>query len=186
MKKGPLQDNWGKQFGFRCWFRRRFQSPATKVPFSESGLREGDFRFAATKVPFSEVGFLRGQKRPPLWDKPQTGEFARRLPGYGESECGRRCGCGFEVSYPGHMQGLGSRHRTSHPKIVQELRRWFDSSHEEVVPGAGAGDVEKMPLGVVDIFQVRVIRDRLDPLLKRNHLIVAGHDSDGAKLQSFR
>ena len=58
----PLQDNWGKQFGFRCWFRRRCQSPATKVPFSESGLREGDFRFAATKVPFSEVGFLRGKK----------------------------------------------------------------------------------------------------------------------------
>ena len=104
----PLQDNWGKQFGFRCWFRRRFQSPATKVPFSESGLREGDFRFAATKVPFSEVGFLRGQKRPPIWDKPQTGEFARRLPGYGESECGRRCGCGFEVSYP-----------WAHPRIRQ-------------------------------------------------------------------
>ena len=37
---------------FRCWFRRRFQSTASKVPFSESGLREGDFRFTATKVPF--------------------------------------------------------------------------------------------------------------------------------------
>ena len=46
----------------------------------------------------------------------------------------------------------------SHSKVVQELRRWFDAGQEEVVPGTGAGDVEKMPLGVVDIFQVRVIR----------------------------
>ena len=74
----------------------------------------------------------------------------------------------------------------SHSKVVQELRRRFDASHEEVVSGTGAGDVEEMPFSVVDILQVRVISDRLDPLLKRNDLIVAGHDSDGAKLQSLR
>ncbi len=47
---------------FRCWFRRQFQSSVTKVPFSEAGLREGDFRLVATEVPFSEVGFNRGEK----------------------------------------------------------------------------------------------------------------------------
>ena len=47
---------------FRCRFRRQFQSSATKVPFSEAGLREGDFRLATTKVPFSEVGFRRGER----------------------------------------------------------------------------------------------------------------------------
>ena len=47
---------------FRCRFRRKFQSPATRVPFSEAGLREGDFRFPAMKVPFSEVGFRMGER----------------------------------------------------------------------------------------------------------------------------
>ena len=64
----------GEAIGFRCWFRRQFQSPATKVPFSESGLREDDFRLAATKVPFSEVGFRKGEKGTQIGDKPQTGE----------------------------------------------------------------------------------------------------------------
>ncbi len=40
---------------FRCSFRRRFQSPATKVPFSEVAPRGSDFRFPASNVPFSEV-----------------------------------------------------------------------------------------------------------------------------------
>ena len=48
---------------FRCRFRRRFQFAASKVPFSESGLREGDFRFTATKVPFSEVVGWKGPLR---------------------------------------------------------------------------------------------------------------------------
>ena len=69
----PSTGQLGEALWFRCWFRHRFQSSATEVPFSESGLREGDFRFAATKVPFSEVGFRRGEKGPPIWDKPQTG-----------------------------------------------------------------------------------------------------------------
>ena len=40
---------------FRCWFRRQFQSSATKVPFSEVGVWGSGFRLAASKVPFSEV-----------------------------------------------------------------------------------------------------------------------------------
>ena len=40
---------------FRCWFRRRFQLPASEVPFSEVGFRGNDFRLAASRVPFSEV-----------------------------------------------------------------------------------------------------------------------------------
>ena len=40
---------------FRCWFRHQFRFPATKVPFSEAGFRDGEFRFAAMKVPFSEA-----------------------------------------------------------------------------------------------------------------------------------
>ena len=78
------------------------------------------------------------------------------------------------------------RHVYSYSKVVQELRRRFDAGHEKIVSGAGAGDVEEMPFGVIDVFQVRVIGDRLDPLLKWNDLIVAGHDSDGAKLQPLR
>ena len=64
---------------FRCWFRRQFQSSATKVPFSEVGVWRTDFRLAASKVPFSEVGFSRGEKWPTIWDNQQTGAFAGRL-----------------------------------------------------------------------------------------------------------
>ena len=46
-----------------------------------------------------------------------------------------------------------------------------------------AGDVEQMALGVIDLLQIGVVADRLDALLQRNDLIVAGHDHHGAKLQ---
>ena len=67
---------------FRCRFRRLFQLPATKVPFSEAGHRGGDFRFPATKVPFSEVGFRRGEREALIGDKAQAEELTGHLRGY--------------------------------------------------------------------------------------------------------
>ena len=69
------------------------------------------------------------------------------------------------------------------PEIVQELRRRLDARDQQVVARAGAGDVEQVPLGVVDLLQVGVVADGLDALLQRNDLVVAGHHDDGAELQ---
>jgi hypothetical protein len=41
--------------------------------------------------------------------------------------------------------------------------------------------MEKAPLGVEDLFEVRSVRDLLDLLLKRQHLVVASRDNDVAE-----
>ena len=86
------------------------------------------------------------------------------------------------------VHAVGNARGLETPSIAPHTRRSSrnsDAGHEYVVPGAGAGDVEQMAFGVVDIFQVRFVGDRLDPILKRDDFIVAGHDSDGAKLRPF-
>jgi hypothetical protein len=41
----------------------------------------------------------------------------------------------------------------------------IDSTHQQVIAGAGTGDVEQVPLGVIDFLQVGVIAHHLDALL---------------------
>ena len=59
----PSTGQLGEALWFRCSFRRQFQSPATKVPFSEPGLRGSYFRFPASEVPFLEVVEWKGSTR---------------------------------------------------------------------------------------------------------------------------
>ncbi len=42
-----------------------------------------------------------------------------------------------------------------------------------------------MALGVVHIFQVRVVSDGLDPLLERYDIVITGHDHHRSKLKPF-
>ena len=74
---------------------------------------------------------------------------------------------------------------TSFPQIIQEFRCRFDARHQQMIPCAGAGDVKQVPLRVVDLFEIRVVRDRFDPLLQRNDLIVTGHHHDGTEFQAL-
>ncbi len=48
-----------------------------------------------------------------------------------------------------------------------------------MVPRPRAGDVEQMPLGVVDVLEIRLVSDVFDPGLQRDHFIVTGSDDDG-------
>ena len=59
----------------------------------------------------------------------------------------------------------------------------FDARHQQMIPRAGAGDVEQVALGVVDFLQIGVVADRLDALLQGDDLVVAGHHGHGAELQ---
>jgi len=52
-----------------------------------------------------------------------------------------------------------------------------------MISGAGAGNIEKLPFGVVDLFQIRVVCYSLNPLLQRNNFIVASHHSHGTKFK---
>lgn len=55
-----------------------------------------------------------------------------------------------------------------------------------VVAGARTGGVQKLSLGVVDIFEVRIVGDGLDARLLRQDFIVARHDGDGAQVEALR
>ncbi len=43
-----------------------------------------------------------------------------------------------------------------------------------------------MALGVIDLLQVGIVGNRLDALLKRQHLVVARHHRDRSELQPLR
>ena len=114
----PPTGQLGEALCFRCRFRRQFQSSAMKVPFSEPGLREGDFRFPATKVPFSEVSFRSGER----------GTQIRTNRGLGSSqdtcEGARRAHprqVGVDSRWPRfgqHVRPRVSRHRSLSSKVV--------------------------------------------------------------------
>jgi len=50
-----------------------------------------------------------------------------------------------------------------------------------VIPGAGAGDVQQVALGVVNFFEIGIVGRGLDSLLQGNDFVVAGHDDDGSE-----
>ena len=52
-----------------------------------------------------------------------------------------------------------------YPQIIQELRCRVDAWHQQLIPRPGAGDIQQVPFGVVNLFQVRVVCRRLDPCL---------------------
>ena len=56
---------------------------------------------------------------------------------------------------------------------------------KQVVAHAGAGDVEEVALGVVDVLEVGGVGDGLDAGLERDDLVVAGGDDDGAELEAL-
>jgi hypothetical protein len=54
------------------------------------------------------------------------------------------------------------------PHVVQELGRWLDARHQQVVSRTGAGNIEQLPFGLVHLAQISVVADHLDPLLQRD------------------
>jgi len=46
-----------------------------------------------------------------------------------------------------------------------EFGCWLDPRHPEMIAGTGAGDIKQVPLGVVDHFEISIIRDIFDALL---------------------
>lgn len=51
---------------------------------------------------------------------------------------------------------------------------------------SGAGDIEKMPLGIINFLQISIIRDGFYSLLEWNDFVITGHYDHGSKFQSFR
>ena len=70
-------------------------------------------------------------------------------------------------------------------QVVEELGGRFDAGHEEMVTSARARDVEQVALGGVDLVQFGLIADSLDSCLRRQHLVIAGGDGHGAKLDAL-
>ncbi len=42
-------------------------------------------------------------------------------------------------------------------QIIQKLRGWLDAGDEKIVPSSGTGNIQKMPLSVVDLFEIGFI-----------------------------
>ena len=75
--------------------------------------------------------------------------------------------------------------RNSPPQIIQEFRHRRHPADQQMVSGTGAGNVEQVPLGVVDLAQIGIVADRLDALLQGDHFVVAGHHHHSAELQAL-
>ena len=70
-------------------------------------------------------------------------------------------------------------------QVVEKLRSGFHAGDEQMVSGAGAGDIEQVAFGVVDFLEVCIIADRSNPLLKRQDFLVAGHHGHAAEFETF-
>jgi hypothetical protein len=55
-----------------------------------------------------------------------------------------------------------------------------------VIARPGAGHVQKLALGVVDVLKGCFVANRLDARLRRYHLVIAGHHRDGPELEEAR
>jgi hypothetical protein len=71
-------------------------------------------------------------------------------------------------------------------EVVQKFGSGLDTRNQQMIPSAGAGDVEQVTLGIIDLLQVRIVADRLDALLQWYDLVVAGHHRDGPKFKPLR
>lgn len=45
-----------------------------------------------------------------------------------------------------------------HIQIVQKLRCRFNATHQQLFPGASAGDIEQMPFGIINFSQFTLVR----------------------------
>jgi hypothetical protein len=54
-----------------------------------------------------------------------------------------------------------------------------------MVAGSGTGDIQQVALGVVDLFEIGLVGNALDPLRQRDHLVVAGHSENCTECQTF-
>jgi len=70
-------------------------------------------------------------------------------------------------------------------KVVQELRCRLYSSHEEVISCTSAGYIQELPFGIVNILKITLVPDGLNPLLKGQHLVVAGHRDHRTELKTL-
>jgi hypothetical protein len=48
------------------------------------------------------------------------------------------------------------------PQIIQKLRCGRDAGDKQMIPRAGAGNVEQVAFGVVDLFQIGVVGHGFD------------------------
>src|SRR5712671_380819 len=80
---------------------------------------------------------------------------------------------------------MSSVWRRNYAQVVEKLRGRLDTRHQQVVAGAGAGNVEQVPLGVVGVFEVGVVGDVFDPRLQGHDFVVTGGDDDGAVFESL-
>lgn len=73
----------------------------------------------------------------------------------------------------------------SYLQIIKKFRCRIDPRYEEMVSRPGAGNIEQVTLGVVDLFQIGVVGHRLDPCLQWNDFVIAGHHNHGSELQAL-
>jgi hypothetical protein len=71
------------------------------------------------------------------------------------------------------------------PQIIQKLRRRLDATHQQMIPSPRAGYVEQVALGVVDLFEVRVVGYGLDSFLQREDLVVARHHGHSPEFEAL-
>src|SRR3972149_6654585 len=69
--------------------------------------------------------------------------------------------------------------------VLQKLRSRLYPCNQQVIPSPRAGDIEEVPLRLVDVLQVSVVRDGFDPRLQRHDLVITRHDRNRLELESL-
>ena len=49
--------------------------------------------------------------------------------------------------------------------VIEKLRGRLDTRHQQIISCPSTGDVQQVALGIVDLLQIGVVADRLNPLL---------------------
>ena len=63
------------------------------------------------------------------------------------------------------LQSIKSNLTNADQQILKKLRNWFNPTHKQMISGPSTGNIQQVPLGVVDLFQVGIVCYGFDAFL---------------------
>jgi len=69
--------------------------------------------------------------------------------------------------------------------IFDEFRNGCRAAHPKKITRAGTGDVQQVPLGIVDFLEVGIVARGFDAFLRGDHFVVTRNDGDRTEFHAF-
>jgi len=71
-------------------------------------------------------------------------------------------------------------------QVIKEFGCRHYARDKQMISGAGAGDIEQVAFGVIDLLEIRVVADSLNAFLQGDDFVITRHHGDGSEFQTFR